>query len=71
MSAYIKAILAFVSVVLTNLVANFANSSTPVPQTGGEWLTLVVTTLLGTWAVYQFPNKQPVEPARPAAVNKF
>jgi hypothetical protein len=69
MSAYLKAVLAFVSVVVTNLLANFANSSTPAPQTAGEWITLLVTTLVGTAAVYVVPNK----PASPAAadVNKF
>ena len=68
MSAYAKAILAFIAVALTNFVANFANSGTPAPQTVGEWVTLVVTTLVSTAAVYVVPNK-PADTG--AAVNKF
>jgi hypothetical protein len=63
MSTYVKSVLAFLSLVVTNLVANYVNSGTPTPQTAGEWLTAVLTTAAGTFAVYQWPNKPAEQPA--------
>jgi len=61
MSTYVKSILAFVALVVTNLVANYVNSGTATPQDASEWVTAVLTTVAGTFAVYQWPNK-PAEP---------
>lgn len=57
---YWKAILAFVALVVTNLSANVANSDVLAPQTLAEWLVLVGTTVVGTFAVYQKQNESNV-----------
>lgn len=53
---YWKTGLAFVALLVTNFSANVANSGTVTPQTTFEWITLVVTTVVGTWAVFQKSN---------------
>jgi hypothetical protein len=57
---YWKSILAFVALVVTNLSANVANSDVLAPQTLAEWLVLVGTTVVGTFAVYQKQNESNV-----------
>ncbi len=57
---YWKSILAFVALLVTNLSANIANSGTLTPQTTGEWLTLLLTTVAGTFAVYAKRNEPTV-----------
>lgn len=54
---YWKSILAFVALIVTNLSANVANSDVLAPQTLAEWLVLVGTTVVGTFAVYQKANE--------------
>ena len=54
---YWKSILAFAALLLTNLSANVANSDVLAPQTLAEWLVLVGTTVVGTFAVYRKANK--------------
>jgi hypothetical protein len=61
MSSYAKAILAFVSLALTNLIAVVANTDGVLPQTVGQWVTAVLTTLGGTFAVWAKSN-QPSTP---------
>ena len=61
LGAYWKSVMAFVALVATNLVANVANSGNPAPQTLAEWLTLLGTTVVGTWAVYRKRNDGSVE----------
>ncbi len=53
---YWKSILAFLSLVATNASADLTLSSEPWPQTGAEWLRWTITTLGGTWLVYQKGN---------------
>lgn len=56
LSAYAKAGTALVLTVLTNLLANLVNGTTPWPQNGGEWATLVATSLVATLGVAAIPN---------------
>lgn len=56
MSQYWKAILAFVSLVVTNIAVALVQSGQAWPSTGKEWLVFAVTTILGTWLVYQKRN---------------
>lgn len=56
LSAYAKAGTALVLTVLTNLLANFVNGSTPWPQTSDEWIALIVTSLVATLSVAAIPN---------------
>lgn len=50
-----KTILAFLSLLVTNFVANLTITRDPIPH-GWGWLTLGVTTLLGTLSVYSKRN---------------
>ncbi|QEA10796.1 holin [Mycobacterium phage Weirdo19] len=56
MSAYLKAILAFVSLLVTNIAADLTAGGQPWPTDGGEWARWLLTITLGTWLVYQLPN---------------
>lgn len=56
LSAYAKAAAALVLTVLTNLLSNFINGTTPWPQNGGEWVTLVATSLAVALGVAGIPN---------------
>ncbi len=58
MSAYVKAITAFLALLLTNIAADLTAGGQPWPTTGGEWVRWFVTITLGTWLVYQLPNSQ-------------
>lgn len=62
-----KAILAFLSLAVTNLLVNWTSGGTPLPTDGGTldvWALVanILTTLGGTAAVYRWPNKDK-EPA--------
>jgi hypothetical protein len=52
-----KAVLAFVSLVVTNLAVVLVQSGQPWPTNLKGWGTLAVTTLLGTWLVWAKSNK--------------
>lgn len=58
MGEYTKAILAFISLVVTNIAADLTAGNEPWPQSGGEWARWLLTIILGTWLVYQLPNRQ-------------
>lgn len=53
---YWKAVLAFLSLVVTNLAIALVQSGQPWPTNLKGWATLAVTTVLGTWLVYQKGN---------------
>lgn len=53
---YWKSILAFVSLVITNVAVALVQSGQPWPSTVQEWAVFGVTTTLGTWLVYQKRN---------------
>lgn len=57
MSQNLKAILAFVSLVVTNLAVALVQSGQPWPTSTKDWGVLVITTALGTWLVWQSPNQ--------------
>ena len=57
MSVYTKSILAFIALFVTNVATQLTTTGVPWPVTGGEWARFVVTTGLGTWLVYQIPNR--------------
>ena len=57
MSPYVKSILAFLALVLTNVATQLTTTGTAWPTDGGEWVRFAVTTVLGTWLVYQVPNR--------------
>lgn len=61
MSLYLKAILAFLSLFATNVATQLTMSGVPWPVDIGQWARFVFTTLLGTWLVYQVPNRKPVD----------
>ncbi len=54
-----KAIVAFVSLLITNLLANVVVAGHVVPQDLSEWAVAVLTTLAGTFAVWSQANKPP------------
>lgn len=68
-TAKIKAIVAGVSLAVTNLLVNYAQGGTPLPLDANgqlDWGTLLVnllTIVVGTGAVYQIPATGYVAPA--------
>lgn len=56
LSAYAKAAAALVLTIITNLLANLVNGTTPWPQNGGEWATLIATSVVATLGVAAIPN---------------
>lgn len=59
MARYWKSILAFVALLLTNELAAVANHpGAALPQGTGAWVTLLLTTAIGTAAVYFKGNFQ-------------
>jgi hypothetical protein len=64
MGEYTKSILAFLALLATNLLAVVVDPTTSaiLPQTSAEWATAVLTTIAGTFAVYQMPNKSTPNP---------
>ncbi|UXA19569.1 hypothetical protein [Mycobacterium sp. SMC-4] len=53
---YWKSILAFLSLVTTNVAVALVQSGQPWPETGQEWGVFALTTTLGTWLVFQKGN---------------
>ena len=51
-----KSILAFLSLFATNVATLWVTNGQPLPENGGEWVTFFVTTIGGTWLVYQKGN---------------
>lgn len=58
MGVYSKAILAFLALVVTNLIAVVVDPTTSalLPQTAGEWWSAILTTLVGTFVVWWKAN---------------
>lgn len=54
---YWKSILAFLSLLATNVATLWVTNGQPLPENGGEWVTFAVTTVGGTWLVFQTRNK--------------
>lgn len=52
-----KAIVAGVVTAVVNLVVNFINGTTPIPQTGAQWTTLLATTFGSALLVWLQPAK--------------
>jgi len=63
---YGKSILGFVSLVITNLLTNYAGNGTPLPlDDNGQlsWPKLLInvgTTAIGAWSVYQWNNDKTI-----------
>lgn len=53
---YWKSILAFLSLLITNVATIWVTNGTPLPHTSTEWVTFAVTTIGGTWLVFQKSN---------------
>jgi hypothetical protein len=53
---YTKTIVAFVALLVTNLSANLMDSGQALPQDGGEWARLIISTLAGTALTFGLPN---------------
>ncbi len=51
-----KAIGAFLALLATNVATRWVTNAEPLPQTSGEWVSFAVTTIGGTWLVYQVAN---------------
>lgn len=58
---WLKAILAFALSILGSMATSLATQGTPVPQTGAQWLTFVITTVVLTAGVAVPRNKQTQE----------
>lgn len=58
LTGYWKSILAFFALVLTNVAMQLTTTGVPWPTSGGEWTRFGLTTLLGTWLVYQGPRNK-------------
>lgn len=56
MGTYTKAILAFISLLATNVATELTQDGVVFPSDGGEWARWLVSILGGTWLVYQLPN---------------
>jgi hypothetical protein len=66
LAEYWKSILAFLSLVATNVATQLMTSGVPWPTNGGEWARFGATTVLGTWLVFQKANApKAVEPTAP------
>lgn len=59
MSAYMKAILAFVGLLVTNVYTELQTGDQPWPTTVAEWVRWVVTVVGGTAVVYFGPANKP------------
>ena len=53
---YWKSILAFLSLLATNVATLWVTQGQPLPGNGGEWAAFAVTTIGGTWLVFQKRN---------------
>lgn len=61
LAPYWKSLLAFLSLVVTNVAVVLVQSGEPWPANLKGWGTLGITTLLGTWLVYQKANTPSTE----------
>lgn len=53
---YWKAILAFLALLVTNVATRWVTNSEPLPASGRDWIAFAITTIGGTWLVYQKAN---------------
>ena len=53
---YWKAILTFASLLVTNVATRWVINGEPLPAAGRDWVAFAVTTVGGTWLVYQKAN---------------
>lgn len=53
---YWKTILAFLSLLATNIATRLVTNGEPLPETASDWLAFGVTTVGGTWLVFQKGN---------------
>lgn len=53
---YWKSILAFLSLLATNIATRLVTNGEPLPETSADWLTFAVTTVGGTWLVFRKGN---------------
>lgn len=53
---YWKSILAFLSLLATNVATRWVTNQEPLPETGKDWITFAVATIGGTWLVYRVAN---------------
>lgn len=51
-----KAIMAFTALLVTNVATRWVVNNEPLPATGKDWVAFAVTTVGGTWLVYQKAN---------------
>lgn len=59
---YWKSILAFLSLLATNVATRLVTMGEPLPESGADWLTFIVTTVGGTWLVFQKTNAPKSQP---------
>ncbi|UOW93097.1 hypothetical protein SEA_NOSHOW_28 [Mycobacterium phage NoShow] len=64
MGAYTKAILAFLSLLATNVATEVTQDGVVFPTDGGEWARWAISIIGGTWLVYQLPNNRATLPPR-------
>lgn len=63
---YSKAIAAFLSLLVTNVATRWVVNGEPLPAAAKDWIAFAVTTIGGTWLVYQKANAPAVgKHARP------
>ena len=62
---YWKAILAFLSLLVTNVATRWVINGEPLPAAGRDWVAFAVTTIGGTWLVYQKANAPAGKHAKP------
>lgn len=62
----LKAIGAFVFLLITNVATNLTTGGEAWPTDGGQWARWGLTTVLGTWLVYALPYRGPdaIAPAK-------
>lgn len=53
---YTKSICAFAALLATNVATRWVTNNEPLPATGKDWIAFAVTTIGGTWLVYQRAN---------------
>ena len=53
---YWKAILTFASLLVTNIATRWVINGEPLPAAAKDWIAFAVTTVGGTWLVYQKAN---------------
>lgn len=56
---YWKSICAFLGLLATNVATRWVVNGEPLPETAKDWIAFGVTTIGGTWLVYQKGNAPP------------